>query len=380
MRVRSSPGIVFILLLLAAIVGGALGNRILPASLPQYFGAHPSVSTTPPPAIGSPGPGTTPSVPAPDTRVVIQSEESAIIKAVERIRPAVVNIDTESRVQTVFGVFPEAGAGSGVIVSPDGYVLTNNHVVERAQQIKVTLLSGRTFRGRVVGTDAFADIAVVKVDTKDPLPAAQLGNSSSLKVGQLAIAIGNPFGLGSTVTVGVVSALNRSIQQPGFAVEDLIQTDAAINPGNSGGALVDSSGNVIGINTAIIQQGRGLGFAIPIDTARGIMQQLISHGQVVRPYVGLGYGGNIDRNIAAQYKLPVDYGVIIRDVDTRGPSAAAGIRPGDILVAIDGKRINNWNDLLRELFTKRPGDRVRLDVVRDGATKPFEVILAQRPK
>jgi len=311
---------------------------------------------------------------------VIQTEESTIVKVVERVRPAVVNIDTESQVQTVFGVFPRQGAGSGVIVSPDGYILTNNHVVSGAQQIKVTLISGRTFTGKVVGTDAFADVAVVKVDTKEPLVAAQLGNSSSLKVGQLAIAIGNPFGLGSTVTVGVVSALNRSIQVPGFAVEDLVQTDAAINPGNSGGALVDSAANVIGINTAIIPEARGLGFAIPIDTARAIMQQLIAHGQVVRPYVGVGYGGNIDREIATQYNLAVDHGVIIRDVDPKGPSAAAGIRQGDIIVAIDAKQVNNWNDFIRELFTKRPGDRVRLDVVRDGARKTFEVTLVQRPR
>jgi S1-C subfamily serine protease len=311
---------------------------------------------------------------------VIQTEESTIIKVVERVRPAVVNIDTESQVQTVFGVFPRQGAGSGVIVSPDGYIMTNNHVVSGAQQIKVTLISGRRFTGKVVGTDAFADVAVVKVDTKEPLVAAKLGNSSSLKVGQLAIAIGNPFGLGSTVTVGVVSALNRSIQVPGFAVEDLVQTDAAINPGNSGGALVDSGANVIGINTAIIPESRGLGFAIPIDTARAIMQQLIEHGQVVRPYVGVGFGGDIDRETAAQYNLPVDHGVIIRDVDPKGPSAAVGIRQGDIIVAIDGKQVNNWNDFLRELFTKRPGDRVRLEVVRDGARKTFEVTLAQRPR
>jgi len=283
-------------------------------------------------------------------------------------------------VQNFYGVFPQQGAGSGVLVSPDGYILTNNHVVAGAQQIRVTLLSGRTFAGHVVGTDVFADLAVVKVEARD-LPHAQLGNSSTLKVGQLAIAIGNPFGLGSTVTVGVVSALNRNIQIPGSLFENLIQTDAAINPGNSGGALVDSSGNVIGINTAIVSEARGIGFAIPSDTARAIMEQLIAHGEVVRPYVGVGFGGNIDRNLAAQYNLSIDHGVIIRDVDSNGPGFAAGIRSGDVIIAVDGKPVNNWNDFIRELFTKRPGDRARIEVVREnGGRRTFEVRLAQRPK
>ncbi len=376
MRIRLNPGTTLLVLLVVAVVGGALGSAVLPSIFPHYFGPPRGQAATPSPA-GLPESTSPPSASGPR---VIQTEESTIIRVVERMRPAVVNIDTESRVQTVFGVFPQQGAGSGVIVSPDGYILTNNHVVAGAQQIKVTLLSGRSFQGQVVGTDPFADLAVVKVDAREPLAAAQLGNSSSLKVGQLAIAIGNPFGLGSTVTVGVVSALNRNIQIPNSVVENLIQTDAAINPGNSGGALVDSGASVIGINTAIVPEARGIGFAIPIDTARAIMQQLISRGQVIRPYVGVGFGGNVDQNLAMQYNLPIDHGVIVKDVDPKGPSAGAGIRPGDIIVAVDGKPVNNWNDFIRELFAKQPGDRVRLEVVREGARKTFDVILAQRPR
>ncbi len=378
MRIRLNPGTTLLVLLVAAVVGGALGSVILPSTFPQYFGstrgqAAPATAPVVPPESGAP--------PGGGGSRVIQTEESTIIKVVERVRPAVVNIDTVVKVQRFFGVFPEQGAGSGVIVSPDGYILTNNHVVAGAQQIKVTLLSGRSFSGQIVGTDPFADLAVVKVEAKEPLAAAQLGNSSLLKVGQLAIAIGNPFGLGSTVTVGVVSALNRNIQIPNSIIENLIQTDAAINPGNSGGALVDSGGNVIGINTAIVSEARGIGFAIPSDTARAIMEQLISRGQVVRPYVGVGFGGNIDRNLATQYNLSVDHGVIVGDVDPKGPGAAGGIRPGDIIVALDGKPVNNWSEFIRELFTKRPGDRARLEVVREnGARKTFEVTLAQRPK
>ncbi|MDQ7820520.1 MAG: trypsin-like peptidase domain-containing protein [Armatimonadota bacterium] len=371
MRLSATPGSLLVVLLAAAVVGGGLGSAVLP----RYVGG--AVAPAPPAAPPAPAAAQAPPPPAAGSAGLL-AEEAAIIRVVERVRPAVVNIDTVAQVQTFFGVFPQEGAGSGVIVSEDGYILTNNHVVEGAQQIRVTLLSGRTFAARVVGTDRFSDLAVVKVTTPERLPAAQLGHSSTLRVGQLAIAIGNPFGLGHTVTVGVISALNRSIQVPGLVIENLIQTDAAINPGNSGGALVDSSGAVIGINTAIVPQAQGIGFAIPIDSARAIMDQLIRSGRVIRPYVGVVWGGDVDRSIARQYNLPVDHGVIVRDVDPRGPAAAAGIQPGDIIVAVDGRPVANWNDFIRELFTRRPGDRVRLDIVRDTSRRTVEVILAQR--
>lgn len=373
MGTRVTPGVVLLVLIAVAVAGGVLGSSILP----QYLngGSAPQPPAAPP--VAGPVPG--PAVPPPGiTPRTIEREESTIIKVVEKVRPAVVNIDTVAQVQTFFGVFPQQGAGSGVLVGPDGYVLTNNHVVEGAQQIKVTLLSGKSFPGRVVGTDRIADLAVIKVDAPEKLPAAELGHSSTLRVGQMAVAIGNPFGLGHTVTVGVISALNRSIQVPGLVIENLIQTDAAINPGNSGGALVDSRGAVIGINTAIVQQAQGIGFAIPIDTARAIMDQLIKGGRVVRPYVGVVWGGDVDRTLAAQYNLPVDHGVIVREVEAGGPAAAAGIRAEDIIVSVDGSPVNNWNDFIRDLFTKRPGDRVRIEVVRNGGRRTFEVTLAER--
>ncbi|HET6947943.1 MAG TPA: trypsin-like peptidase domain-containing protein [bacterium] len=379
MRNRTSPGTILAVLLF--IVAGAivLGNSVLPQYFPGLAGRaapEPSALATPAPAPSPSSPPATTQAPAGPTPLV--SEESTIIKVVERVRPAVVNIDTVAQVQTVFGVFPQQGAGSGVIVSPNGYILTNNHVVENAQQIKVTLLSGKSYAGKIVGTDRFSDLAVIKVDAPESLPAAQLGQASSLRVGQMAVAVGNPFGLGHTVTVGVVSALNRSIQVPGLVIENLIQTDAAINPGNSGGALADSAGSVIGINTAIVQQAQGIGFAIPIDTARAIMDQLISRGRVTRPFVGIVWGGDVDANIARQYNLPVDRGIIVRDVETNGPAARAGIRPGDIVISVDGSPVNNWNDFIRQLFTKRPGQRVRIEIVRDSSRRTVDVTLGER--
>ncbi len=250
-------------LVLAVIVAGAILGGIV---LPQYV--HPVFSAQPQPSAPRPAAPAPPTAQAPSGPTGLTPEEQVTINVVKKVRPAVVNINTESQVQTFFGVFPQQGAGSGVIVRPDGYILTNNHVVQGAQDIKVTLLGGKTLTGKIVGTDPLADLAVIKVSPAEPLPAAQLGRSGDLEVGQLAIAIGNPFGLGSTVTTGVVSALNRNIQLPNLIVENLIQTSAAINPGNSGGALVDSSGHVIGINTAIIPNAQGIGFAIPSDVAR----------------------------------------------------------------------------------------------------------------
>jgi serine protease Do len=298
---------------------------------------------------------------------------------VRMVRPAVVNINTESQVETFFGVFPQQGAGSGVIVRPNGYILTNNHVVQGATNIKVTLLGGKVLVGKTVGTDPLVDLAVIKVNSPDPLPAAQLGSSGSLEVGQLAIAIGNPFGLGSTVTTGVVSALNRSIQIPNLIVENLIQTSAAINPGNSGGALVDSSGQVIGINTAIVPNAQGIGFAIPSDVARVELEQLIAQGRVIRPWVGVVYGGDVDPQTAQMYNLGTDHGVVVRQVEPSSPAGRAGIQPSDIITAVNGERITSWNDFVRDVVTKKIGDRVTLSIVRNGRAMKVTVVLAERP-
>lgn len=371
------PAVVF-LVLAVVVIGALLGGVVLPQYIHPVFSAQ---QVTPPTA--APGPASAPDaqvlLPAPTSPSALTPDEQVVINVVKRVRPSVVNINTESRVETVFGVFPQQGAGSGVIVRPDGYILTNNHVVQGAATIKVTLLGGRVLTGRVVGTDPLADLAVIKVDSKDPLPAAQLGRSGDLQVGQMAIAIGNPFGLGSAVTTGVVSALNRNIKAPTLIIENLIQTSAAINPGNSGGALVDSAGRVIGVNTAIIQNAQGIGFAIPSDVARVEMTQLISQGRVVRPWVGVVYGGEVDAATARAYNLGTDHGVLVRQSEPGSPAAKAGIQSGDIITAVDSDRIESWNDFVRDIVTRKVGDRVTLTLVRGHSQLHVTVGLAERP-
>jgi S1-C subfamily serine protease len=386
--------------LATVIVGAALGAVVLP----QYF--HPIFSGQPLPQAPAPQPQapvpqpqtpapqpqalTAPSnpptvsappvtIPAPAPQAGLTAEESVVINVVKHVRPSVVNIDTEAQVQTMFGVFPQQGAGSGVIVRPDGYVLTNNHVVQGAQTIKVTMLSGKVLTGKVVGTDPIADLAVIKVSSPDPLPAAQLGSSGNLQVGQLAIAIGNPFGLGSTVTTGVISALNRNIQLPNLIVENLIQTSALINPGNSGGALVDSAGQVVGINTAIIPNAQGIGFAIPSDLARSEMRQLIEQGRIIRPWVGIVYGGDVDAQVAQAYNLGTQHGVLVRSVEPGSPASKVGIASGDIVTAVGGESVDTWSDFVRAVINKKIGDTVTLTIVHGQSARKVPVVLAERP-
>jgi serine protease Do len=385
-RVKNRSLALLAVLVAAGLLGGYVGPRaglvLAPAGSAgaQALGlTAPSagVRAPAPPGVAQLPPGAPPAAaPAPTTRV-LEREESAIIRVVQQARPAVVNINVRAAVATPFGLFPQEGQGSGVIVRRDGLILTNNHVVQGAQEITVTLLSGRTLRGRVIGADRFSDLAVVRVDGGSALPVVEFGSSSALQVGQTAIAIGNPFGLGSTVTVGVVSALNRSIQAgPDFIVENLIQTDAAINPGNSGGALLDSSGRLIGINTAIIRDAQGIGFAIPIDHARVVMEQIIERGRVVRPALGVEIRGEIDPTTARAYGLGIDYGVLV--VPQPGsPAERAGMRPNDIIIAIDGQKVTNISELRRELFRKRPGDAVRVEVFREGRRLTLTVTLTE---
>jgi len=325
-------------------VGALLGGMVLP----QYLGMHPVFSAQPA-LTASPGTAPAPSV---GGTIRVESEESVIINVVKQVRPAVVNINTESQVQTVFGVFPQQGAGSGVIVRPDGYILTNNHVVQDATTIKVTLTGGKTLTGKIIGRDPLADLAVIKVDSRDPLPAARLGSSGALQVGQLAIAIGNPFGLGSTVTTGVVSALNRNI---------------------------DSSGAVVGMNTAIIPNAQGIGFAIPSDVARVEMEQLIANGRVIRPWVGVVYGGEVDPQSGRAYNLGTEHGVLVRQVEPSGPAARAGVQPGDIITAVNRDRVGSWNDFVRDIVGKKIGETITLSIVRDHAPRTLSVTLAERP-
>jgi S1-C subfamily serine protease len=375
-------------LLAVLLLGGLLGGYVAPrlglglgpqaasAVAPPAVPSAPQAQAPAPQPAPPAAPGSPPAVAAAPR--VVEREESVVVGVVQRARPAVVNLSVRGQpVATPFGLYPQEGQGSGVIVRSDGLIVTNNHVIQGAQEITVTMLSGRSLRGRVLGADRFSDIAVVKVDSPQPLPVVEMGTSSALQVGQLAIAIGNPFGLGSTVTVGVVSALNRSIQAgPDFVVENLIQTDAAINPGNSGGALLDSAGRLIGINTAIIREAQGIGFAIPIDHARTIMDLLVSRGRVVRPALGVQILGDIDPNIARAYNLPVTSGVVVTP-QPGGPAERAGMRAQDIIVSVDGQKISTTGDLRRELFRKKPGDNVRVEIVRDGSRLTLTITLTE---
>jgi len=373
-----------VLVLAAVIVGAGLGGVVLPQYVHPVFSGQPAPQATAPQQPSAPPAANPPSAQAPVLPPAAPStgltqDENVVINVVKRVRPSVVNIDTEAQVQTVFGVFPQQGAGSGVIVRSDGYILTNNHVVQGAQKIKVTLLSGKVLTGKIVGTDPIADLAVIKVASPESLPAAQLGSSRDLQVGQLAIAIGNPFGLGSTVTTGVISALNRNIQLPNLIVENLIQTSALINPGNSGGALVDTSGRVIGVNTAIIPNGQGIGFAIPSDLARSEMQQLIALGHIVRPWVGIVYGGDVDAQMAQAYNLSTRHGVLVRSVEPGSPAAKSGIVSNDIVTAVGPDQVDTWSDFVRDIVNKKIGETVTLTVVRGTSNRTIPVVLAERP-
>jgi serine protease Do len=252
------------------------------------------------------------------------------------------------------------GEGSGVIISNDGYILTNEHVVHGASEITVTLPDKRKFKGQVKAADKLSDIAIVKIGATS-LPAAQLGNSDTLPIGSFVIAVGNPYGFQHTVTMGVLSAKGRSIPASGKEFRDLLQTDAAINPGNSGGPLVDLEGRVIGINTAILPDAQGLGFAIPINTARGVMQQLMTNGKVIRPYIGIVMQAVTDQ-IANYVQLPQTEGVLVRQVVDGSPAAHAGLRQGDVIVAVDGAHVADPESLQSQVRGHHVGDALTLQV------------------
>ena len=275
---------------------------------------------------------------------------------------------------------PQVGLGSGVIVSSDGYLITNNHVIEGADDIEVKLADGRQARAKLVGTDPESDVAVLKI-ALDRLPAISFGDAEQLQVGDVVLAIGNPFGVGQTVTSGIVSALGRN--QLGInTFENFIQTDAAINPGNSGGALVDASGNLLGINTAIYSRtggSLGIGFAIPVTTARQVMEGLIKDGQVTRGYIGVEQR-ELTPEIAQTLNLPIKQGVLITGVQQSGPAAAGGMRPGDVVVAVSGKPVVNTAQLLNAVAALKPQAVAAIAVQRGDKSIDLSVTVGQRPK
>jgi Do/DeqQ family serine protease len=270
----------------------------------------------------------------------------------------------------------QVGEGSGVIVDSKGYILTNYHVVAEANKLTIRLFDGRELKGTIQGTDPKTDLAVVYVDAKD-LPAATLGDSDKLQVGEWAIAIGSPFGLEETVTVGVISAKGRTGLGTG-TYEDFIQTDASINPGNSGGPLVNIDGEVVGINAMIIQPGQGIGFAVPVNLAKNVMVDLIKHREVVRPWVGIGLQ-DLTPDLREQFNLKEEEGALVSQVHEGSPAEKAELKVGDIIVDIDGKKIKNSQDAVREVLKKQVGQKISLEVLRQGKQVKISVITAKMP-
>jgi serine protease Do len=273
---------------------------------------------------------------------------------------------------------PQEGLGSGVIVSDDGYILTNSHVVRGADTIKVTLGDGRELTAKVVGSDPQSDLAVIKVDAK-ALPAITFADSDRLEVGDFVLAVGNPFGIGQTVTSGMVSGLGRATL--GLDYEDFIQTDAAINPGNSGGALIDTEGRLVGINTAILSRTggfQGIGFAIPANLARNVMEQLVSKGKVVRGYIGVSMQ-DVTSELAEQFKLPTHTGALVAEVVPNSPAAKAGVKAGDVFTKFEGKPVTDSRHLKLTVGTIAPGKKVSAEVLRDGKPTTVELTVSTRP-
>ena len=336
-----------------------------------------------------------------DTASVLQAPSlppsGSYRRAAERAMPAVVNILTTKALRQnhplmrdpffrrFFGDRPPedeplSSLGSGVIVSPDGYILTNNHVIEAADEIHVVLADGRKAAARVIGTDPETDLAVIRIEAEN-LPVMVLGHAEQAKVGDVVLAIGNPFGVGQTVTMGIVSAVGRNnlnINQ----FENFIQTDAAINFGNSGGALVDTNGNLLGINTAIYSQtggSVGIGFAIPVTTAKDVMESIIKTGQVVRGWIGIE-SQDITPELAASFGLARDSGAIIAGVVRGGPADKAGIKPGDILLVVEGQKVATTADMLNMIAQLAPGQKAKMTVMRKDREATVNVTVGKRPR
>ena len=272
----------------------------------------------------------------------------------------------------------QQGIGSGVITTKDGYILTNNHVVEGADEVKVALQDGREFTAKVVGRDPKSDVAVIKIDAKD-LPVVPMADSDKVEVGDVVLAVGNPFGIGQTVTTGIVSATGRA--HMGLDYEDFIQTDAAINPGNSGGALVDAEGRLIGINTAILSRSggnQGIGFAIPVNLARDVMSSLVKDGRVTRGYLGVMIQ-DVTPAIAKQFDLKENSGALVGDVTPKSPAEKAGVKSGDVITEFNGKKVTDSRHLKLEAARIAPGHEVPVTVLREGKTKTLEVIVKEIP-
>ena len=318
----------------------------------------------------------------------------SVADAVARVEPAVVNIDTTVRVrrrviqdgpfgpgywgETQVEEIPQ-GMGTGVLVSPDGVVLTNNHVIRQAQGITVTLADDRQFPARILGTDPLTDLAILKIDDPKPFPVAHLESSEGMRTGDWVVALGNPLGIGQTATVGVLSARGRRLADASQALSDLLQTDAAINPGNSGGPLVNLQGRVIGINTAIIRGAQGIGFAIPAETAMRILKDLQEHGRVVRPFLGIEMG-DLTPALRRYLELPQDTkGVVVGRILPQSPADRAGMKPGDLITSLEGQPTLTAADLQARIRSLAVGQKVQVSLLRQKETLQLTVELQEMP-
>ena len=306
--------------------------------------------------------------------------ENKVTAAVEKVSESLVSINSSRYERRFpFGSVPMEGQGSGIIIDGKGLIVTNNHVVEGAGRVQVTLKDGRTFDGEVVGSDDATDVAVVRVDSRE-LPSAELGDSSQLKVGQFALAVGNALGLpgGPTVSLGVISAMGRPLPGAEFIFEGFLQTDAAINPGNSGGPLADIEGRVVGINTAMIPFAQGVGFAIPINTVKRITAEILEKGKVTRRWMGVS-GVELNATISRRYGISVDSGFLIADLVEGSPAHHAGLRTGDVIVDAGGRAVKQTKDLLFALSQHNTGYALSLTVVRNGARLQVSVSPEEAP-
>jgi len=374
--------VTFFYLLLACVMGGIIGAALtIFIVAPGLFAGTPANAST--------------IIEKVYTNGSVQLEER-IIELLKNNKESVVYVDTLRQVQTVFGVAQSEVSGSGFVVSEDGYIVTNDHVVADASNITVVLSNGEEFPASLKGADPLNDVAVIKITPKpgQKMNPVEIGDSDNVSEGEFVVAIGSPFRLQNTITLGIVSALNRTLSsEGGFVIEKVIQTDAAVNPGNSGGPLINLEGKVIGINTAIISQSggsEGIGFSIPINTVKRIYTEIIESGKVRRPWLGIT-SSDVTNDMVKAWDLGVDYGVIIVDFAEYSPAREAGLREtnsrpgnpdfvlGDIIVSIGGQDIKNNAGLFNVLLKYRPGDTVEIEVYRDDSFKNFNVTLGERP-
>lgn len=349
-------------IIIGSIIGGIFGTYLV-FSNPKVFPWVSKLATT----------GSSTSVNTISVSGDVLAIETQVEEVVNKLSPSVVKITSTVNVVNpfFFQTIPQTGLGSGVIIREDGLILTNNHVIEDANDIEVTLSNGKTYKGTVIGADSISDLALLKIEA-DGLMSAKLGDSSNVKVGQFVVAIGNPYGLDHTVTVGVVSAIERNIDTGEKTMYGVIQTDAAINPGNSGGPLVDLSGNIIGINTMIYSNAQGVGFAVSSNTCKKVIDSILTKGKIEWPYLGVQLT-TMTEKFAEENSLPFVEGACIISVQPLSPASRAGLKAGDIIVSIDGKSIKNADEVVSEIRARNVGEKIELEIVRGSKSNKIKI-------